>query len=793
MVMSSSKQPQCQGSASNVLGVPQTAGRSADLPCGLTVSAPTSILDANLAPASVFSAWRQGCKRANSQSPPPASVPSRQRARSPLRPQHLKDDSSSSDDSDSDAASSLSEALDLLSEAVETGPKPGAPLRIFCDGLASSKLTAPPPQPAATPPLPQSDSAPSACAEPAITAVPDGATSAAPAPTEQPPPAAPDAQGWDEWPQSAITAVPDDTTSAAPAPGEQPPPAAPEAEERDERPQSNQRKATTTSPSCHHDPSSAKGPPKAGKVLLVDPLGHWRNREVHLLLAIRDSIPGVEVRALRQAPEGPLLTVSDVEAFKAGAADADILQDVMATTPRPPPRQLEVALNVPASIPAADILADLQAQHGPQVRAVRRLHASTEGRVDRERPLPRVIVAVTGEETAALVRRSRLFGVLSASASTAKEVPLVVQCLRCFKLGHRAAACSSRRHCIRCNSTDHLAPQCSTSRENTRCLGCDGPHAVTWRGCPLRLKAIREARQRHAASQPSQPKPKSARAAGTAPPAPRAFQARKVTAKGPSFAQLAALNTDQAALTTEAPPSDDPTMEVDAPMAFPPLAAPTKVQQQQQQRQQAQRQEPLPVALQQPSTVLSRTAEMRLVAEQLREANSRLDEATRRQRDATLEWECLRTPTAKRAKARESRRCRKLRKRIRDLLERQASVRAAHNTASTPTFISTPSAMTLSAGGATLYTTTYANNVSCPAKDATTPSGPQPTGALSSGAGQPGPSPPAGDAHCLLAQVLKGLRVLARTSTDPVAALAAMDSVLAALEGLFQPSSLRYV
>ena len=45
-----------------------------------------------------------------------------------------------------------------------------------------------------------------------------------------------------------------------------------------------------------------------------------------------------------------------------------------------------------------EILEDLRQSFGEDVRAVRRLHATTEGRVDQSRPLP-VVVATVGEET----------------------------------------------------------------------------------------------------------------------------------------------------------------------------------------------------------------------------------------------------------------------------------------------------------------------------------------------------------------------------------------------------------
>ena len=186
------------------------------------------------------------------------------------------------------------------------------------------------------------------------------------------------------------------------------------------------------------------------------------------------------------------------------------------------------------------------------------------------------------------------------------------------------------------------------------------------------------------------------------------------------------------------------------------------------------RQQPPPPALQS-TAALSRTAGMRSIAAELREAHSHLEEATRRQRDAHLEWECLRTSTAKRAKARAADRCRRLRKRIAKLHEQQTDISEAY----------APRPVNPRPGEAAAAPSYRAN----PGSSNETASAVRPV------PGGPAPRPllAATDIQALLAQVLDNLRTLVRTSSDPATALTAMDAILAALVSILQPSDPRHV
>ena len=294
--------------------------------------------------------------------------------------------------------------------------------------------------------------------------------------------------------------------------------------------------ATTASAGAGAAAEGSRQPQHAGAVLLVDPLSQWLDQEVALLLAIRDLDSGVVVRSLRPVPCGFRIAVTDVPAFSAAVAVSPTFTTCSTELPTRPPPALEVTLTIPVTIPCERILADLQERLGEDVRNVRRLHATTAGKVDRSRPINRVVVAVRGEETASRVRTCRLFGVLAPSASTARPVAQATQCLRCFKFGHRPAACRQERRCIRCGSTQHVASACSLPREATTCLNCRGSHAVTWAGCPHRLRAAREQDRARGRPAPRQ-------TLTTAPPPPTPYRPLPLVQESttrPSFASMAA-------------------------------------------------------------------------------------------------------------------------------------------------------------------------------------------------------------------------------------------------------------
>jgi len=352
----------------------------------------------------------------------------------------------------------------------------------------------------------------------------------------------------------------------------------------------------------------------------------WAKQEVPLLLAIRDAAPGLVVRSLRQHPNGFRLAVSDVEAFRRAVSGSRALHTCTTELPTRPPPQLEITLAVPASIPTESILDDLRSRIGDSVRHVRRLHATTAGKVDRSRPQDRVVVAVNGEETATKVREARLFGVLAPSASTARQVTEVTQCLRCFRMGHRAAACRQERRCIRCGSTQHDTTTCSVPREQTTCLNCNGRHAVTYRGCPHRLRAARDIertkRQQPASTtrtRPQQPAP---------PPPPPPSSNALATPQGVTYAKAAARN-----------------------------AAPNRLN-----RPQAT---PTPLSNPQTSTRPPATSQEQKALE------AQLDQANRERREARQDHAHFRSRGSKTELNRANRKCATLRRQLKRLHERQ--------------------------------------------------------------------------------------------------------------------------
>lgn len=147
---------------------------------------------------------------------------------------------------------------------------------------------------------------------------------------------------------------------------------------------------------------------------------------------------------------------------------------------------------VPRSVPLEDVEADLGRALGDRLRAVRRLHASTEGQVDLDRPLPVIVVTLEADAVADL-RKWRLFDVVPVHVSRPEQRS--PQCRRCFAWGHTAAACKAKRRCFTCGESNHLASECPSDGAPRRCLNCGGDHRVLWGGCPARRKEDRRARQ----------------------------------------------------------------------------------------------------------------------------------------------------------------------------------------------------------------------------------------------------------------------------------------------------------
>ena len=165
----------------------------------------------------------------------------------------------------------------------------------------------------------------------------------------------------------------------------------------------------------------------------------------------------------------------------------------------PPPRCNFVHVrveNVPRPVSEDELLEDLQRHlRSPRfVRSVRRLFASTEGRADRERPLPVIYVTIASSVLERL-QSWRLFGAveLRVSSRPQREVD-APQCPRCLDWGHRAGACRNPRRCAVCGKADHLALDCSKREEPRRCFQCGGAHSSRYRGCKARSAEVERIR-----------------------------------------------------------------------------------------------------------------------------------------------------------------------------------------------------------------------------------------------------------------------------------------------------------
>ena len=240
-----------------------------------------------------------------------------------------------------------------------------------------------------------------------------------------------------------------------------------------------------------HSPTS----PSQGSRLffLDDPEGVWEGKLVGLTLAIREHLPDCQLEMLTPVAGGYRIRPRKADGFENAFSKAkSAFGNVSLGRVSPPSRPVEVILRgVDAGFTCPEILEDLRSSFGQEIRAVRRLHAFTEGKVDSTRPLP--IVVVTVEETSASQLKGgvRLFGVLNVRSGAPRAKAQVTQCSRCFAWGHRAAACTSRRRCIRCGSFDHVSKTCTRPASERWCFACKGDHAVTYAGCPSSTAARR--------------------------------------------------------------------------------------------------------------------------------------------------------------------------------------------------------------------------------------------------------------------------------------------------------------
>lgn len=154
----------------------------------------------------------------------------------------------------------------------------------------------------------------------------------------------------------------------------------------------------------------------------------------------------------------------------------------------PPSRPREVTFRrVPVDVTVKELERELKLLIGLDFLSVRRLHASTEGRPDPQRPLPVIVVRVN-ECAVPTLKSWRLFQVLNITPGADREVVSPTQCNRCWAWGHRAGGCSARRRCPRCGSHAHDISQCPRDKDSPFCFACKGAHSVRWGGCPERKK-----------------------------------------------------------------------------------------------------------------------------------------------------------------------------------------------------------------------------------------------------------------------------------------------------------------
>ena len=151
------------------------------------------------------------------------------------------------------------------------------------------------------------------------------------------------------------------------------------------------------------------------------------------------------------------------------------------------PRLAEcVVRGVPISASDEDILNDLQRHLGGKEGAsIRRLHAHTEGQVDRSRPIPVVVVSVA-EAAVDRLKSCKLFEYLPLQLGSSAPCERLAQCFRCFGWGRRTSACTARKRCIHCGATSHTSSSCDRPAAEKRCFACGGDHMVNWAGCPKR-------------------------------------------------------------------------------------------------------------------------------------------------------------------------------------------------------------------------------------------------------------------------------------------------------------------
>ena len=398
-------------------------------------------------------------------------------------------------------------------------------------------------------------------------------------------------------------------------------------------------------------------PSRGAPFLIRDDTGLWMGSGVRLLLLLKQHCGGTPVRSFTATASGFLVRASSpadfAEAFLKVRHEA--FPGLTLVVPKPRSRPHEVHLRgVPTCVQEAEALEYLRETHGEGVRAVRRLHAMTNGKIDRDRPQQRMVVSCADEQTAAHVAKSRLFGILVTRNSAPTELPQIAICWRCFAWGHRSATCKKARLCIRCGAPGHVGSECPNHPPNTpvTCLNCSGAHAPTYAGCPKRREAIRRLQMESAPRQ--------------GPVGQRPFAATTTDTR--SYANVAAVlaaPTTQAggvpvpvhnrfdALPVEPTPFSDEQVQVDATGPAPTLLSPSEDQ-------------------------IRRRELMKELAGRLRKQTTLIQEAETARDDARREKAALLTRAADNRHKAANRRVAVLRKQKRKMEAEQAAVQAAY-------------------------------------------------------------------------------------------------------------------
>jgi len=249
-------------------------------------------------------------------------------------------------------------------------------------------------------------------------------------------------------------------------------------------------------------PSSTSSPVR---VDILDPEERFRGRYAQFVLALRDALPSdASVLAVDATPSGfRVRTAQPQTIFQ--AMEKAAFQGLRAAFVTFTKVVDVVVRGVPTSASEDEVLEDLKREVGAAARAVRRLHASTEGKPDSSRPIPVVVVSV--EETAvALLTHWRLFGLikLQPAAKPARTLN-TPQCNRCYRWGHATGTCTHRRRCAGCGDADHVISSCTKLVRGAAkaCINCEGAHAVRYRGCPALAAEERRVREAIAAPVPA--------------------------------------------------------------------------------------------------------------------------------------------------------------------------------------------------------------------------------------------------------------------------------------------------